>query len=232
MAAAKLEGFGLQPVQNAGCPDPWSAAAEAPGKARIDVSTVTTDTPTMRLFIAIPLSAAVEAELKQLTARLRPLAPDLRWSLPESWHITLQFLGSTNEEQYACLLPRLAGLNAPPTAIDPVPIDFDGLGLFETSGVFVLKVVPAPALLALQEKVVAATHLCSFKPETRPYRPHITLARSKSKSRSSELHPLLDRTGEKVSFHRHFATEFRLYESHPSAAGSRYEVRARFSFTE
>jgi RNA 2',3'-cyclic 3'-phosphodiesterase len=180
-------------------------------------------TPHMRLFIAIPLAEAVEAELKRLTARLRPAAPDLRWSLPESWHITLQFLGNTSEEQCACLLSRLARLKA-----FPVPIDFDGLGVFERAGVFILKVAPTTELAGLQKEVVTATHPCGFESEDRPYRPHITLARSKSGSRSRELRSLPDRAGESVRFDRFIATEFRLYESHLSAAGSKYEVKCRF----
>jgi 2'-5' RNA ligase len=181
----------------------------------------------MRLFIAIPLGEAVEAALQRLTGRLRPSAPDLRWSAPESWHITLQFLGNTTEEQYACLLPRLKELGAAPFAID-----FEGLGVFERAGVFFLAVAPAPALVALQKRVVAATQPCGFEPEDRPYHPHITLARSKGRSRPRELRALLERAGPKVHFARIIATEFRLYESHLSAAGSRYEVKCRFLLSE
>jgi 2'-5' RNA ligase len=177
----------------------------------------------MRLFIAIPLGQAVEAELKRLTARLRPAAPDLRWSHPESWHITLQFLGSTTDEQYACLLPHLSELKAA-----PFPINFDGLGVFERAGVFILKVAPTPALAALQKKVEAATQPCGFEPEDRPWRPHITLARSKSGNKSRELRTLPDRASESVRFDRILATEFRLYESHLSAGGSKYEVKHQF----
>jgi 2'-5' RNA ligase len=177
----------------------------------------------MRLFIAIPLGEAVEAELKRLTGKLRPSAPDLRWSAPESWHITLQFLGNTTQEQYARLLPGLSGLRA-----YPIIIGFEGLGVFERAGVFILKVAPSPALVALQKKVVAATQPCGFEPEDRPYHPHITLARSKSGGRGRELRALLERAGERVPLERIFATEFRLYESHLSAAGSRYEVKGRF----
>ena len=181
----------------------------------------------MRLFIAIPLGEAVETELKRLTARLRPAAPDLRWSHPEAWHITLQFLGNANEEQYACLLPRLSELKAAPFSID-----FEGLGVFERAGVFLVGVTPTPALVALQKKVVAATQPCGFEPENRPYHPHITLARSKSGSRGRELRALLERAGEGVRFERFFAAEFRLYESHLSAAGSKYEVKCRFPLGE
>ena len=177
----------------------------------------------MRLFTAIPLAESVESQLKQLTSRLKPAAPNLRWSHPESWHITLQFLGSTSDEQYACLLPRLAELKAP-----PIPIEFEGLGTFERAGVFILKVAPTPALVALQKRVVAATQLCGFKLEARPYRPHITLARTKPGSRSRELRTLLERAGEKTNFEQSPATEFRLYESHLSTTGSRYEVKCQF----
>jgi 2'-5' RNA ligase len=181
----------------------------------------------MRLFIAIPLSEPIETELKRLTATMRPAAPDLRWSSPETWHITLQFLGNANEQQYACLQPRLSALKATSFAID-----FEGLSVFERAGVFILAVAPTPALVALQKRVVTATQPCGFLPEDRPYRPHITLARSKSGSKGKELHTLLEQPGEKLAIDRLIATEFRLYESHPSAAGSKYEVKGRFPLGE
>jgi RNA 2',3'-cyclic 3'-phosphodiesterase len=47
----------------------------------------------VRLFIAVwPPSAVVEA-LHQLP---RPDRPDVRWTLPEQWHVTLRFLGETD----------------------------------------------------------------------------------------------------------------------------------------
>jgi RNA 2',3'-cyclic 3'-phosphodiesterase len=182
----------------------------------------------MRLFIAIPLGEAVEIALKRLTGRLQPAAPNLRWSLPESWHITLQFLGNASEQQYACLLPRLQALKPGAFAID-----FEGLGVFERAGVFLLGVAPAPALVALQKRIVAATEPCGFEPPERvdlgrPYRPHITLARSKSATKGRELRALLDRAGERQRFDGFRASEFRIYESHTLPTGSKYEVKCRF----
>ena len=177
----------------------------------------------MRLFIAIPLSERLETGLKRLTASLRPTAPNLRWSLPEAWHITLQFLGSASDEQYACLLPRLAAVKT-----EAFAIELDRLDVFERAGVFLLGVAATPALAALQKKIVAATQPCGFEPEERPYRPHITLARSKAADKSRELRALLDRAGERQRFDRFTATEFRLYESHTLPSGSRYEVKARY----
>jgi len=182
----------------------------------------------MRLFIAIPLGETVEIALKRLTVRLQSAAPNLRWSSPESWHITLQFLGSASEQQYECLLPRLRALK--PAAF---AIQFEGLGIFERAGVFFLGVAPAPALVALQKRIMAATQPCGFEPPERvdlgrPYRPHITLARSNAKDKGRELRVLLDRAGERQHFDEFRVTEFRIYESHTLPSGSRYEVKCRF----
>jgi RNA 2',3'-cyclic 3'-phosphodiesterase len=177
----------------------------------------------MRLFLALPLAESVAAELARLTSRLRAAAPDLRWSAPESWHITLQFLGSTTPEQFDCLIARLAALPSP-----PVPIRLAGLEIFDRAGILHLGVEPTPPLVALHQSVVAATTPCGFEPESRPHHPHITLARVKGRSASRSLRALAARLPGQGNFTGFTAREFLLYESRPSAAGSTYEVRHRF----
>ena len=55
------------------------------------------------LFIGIPLAAATANDLTAAVNRLRSTANqraasgNLRWSAPESWHITLQFLGQLHD---------------------------------------------------------------------------------------------------------------------------------------
>lgn len=180
----------------------------------------------MRLFVAIPLADSVVTELSRLTARLRSRAAELRWSAPESWHVTLQFLGNASEKQYGCLIGRLAEVRG-----RPVPIQLGEPGIFERAGVFYAEVDLSPQLIALQQRVVAATAPCGFEPETRPFSPHITLARSKGRSGGRELSGLLTGLPAKIGFFRFTAPEFLLYESHLSSAGSTYEVRQRFALT-
>jgi RNA 2',3'-cyclic 3'-phosphodiesterase len=67
----------------------------------------------MRLFIGIPLGAALIEELWGISTSLRSDGDGLRWSSPESWHITLQFLGDTNSERYRCILARLSEVHLP-----------------------------------------------------------------------------------------------------------------------
>jgi RNA 2',3'-cyclic 3'-phosphodiesterase len=83
----------------------------------------------MRLFVGIPLTAVVIEELSAISMRLQSQADGLRWSAPESWHITLQFLGNT--QQYECIVSRLRELRLP-----TLPIQLEGLGFFERAGVF------------------------------------------------------------------------------------------------
>ncbi len=178
----------------------------------------------MRLFIGIPLAGAVVSELSALCERLRAGTDGLRWSAPESWHITLQFLGSVAEGQYACLAARLGEIRSA-----PVPIQAGAPGIFERAGIFHVEVEPADELVALQQQVTAHMRPCGFEPENRPYRPHITLARAKGGAASRQLRQLKERVRARPRFSAFAAREFLLYQSLLGPGGPKYEVRARFA---
>jgi RNA 2',3'-cyclic 3'-phosphodiesterase len=175
----------------------------------------------MRLFVAIALPAAVIDELSTISLRLRSAQDGLRWSAQESWHITLQFVGNSSQELYECIVSRLRELKLP-----PVPIQLDGLGVFERVGVLFAGVTVTPKLRLLQEGVTKATEHCGVVPETRPFQPHITLARIKA--RRLGFRELKARLGHLVCSSKFVATEFLLYESFLGPAGARHEIRERF----
>src|SRR6202167_3371235 len=175
----------------------------------------------MRLFVGVPLADEVIEELSAVSMRLHSNEDGLRWSAPESWHITLQFLGNTSE--YECIVARLGELSLP-----PLPVHLEELGFFERAGVFFAGVRLTSELGALQQRVTAATGLCGFVPETRPYHPHITLARTKGKGRPHGLHELKSRIHRQPAFTGFVAEEFVLYESVTRPTGALYEVRERF----
>ncbi|MFY9745877.1 MAG: RNA 2',3'-cyclic phosphodiesterase [Acidobacteriaceae bacterium] len=179
----------------------------------------------MRLFIGIALSPEASDALRSVRIRFEPGSADLRWSQPESWHVTLQFLGSTTEAQFACVQEKLAAVKAA-----KVPVRIAGVGFFERTGIFWAGVELTRELLVLQQWVTAATRPCGFVPEERAYNPHITLARTRGRNGSRALGPLkkeVERS--KVGLDTRFtADEFLLYESFPGPEGSRYEVKARF----
>jgi 2'-5' RNA ligase len=80
----------------------------------------------------------------------------------------------------------------------------------------------------LEKRVLAATSLCGFAAEDRPFHPHVTLARAKGDNRKNALRQLKQRVTENVGFPAFVATEFRLYEAFLGAGGSRHEIRGLF----
>lgn len=176
----------------------------------------------MRLFIGIPLSLTVVHELSALTERLKSPFDGLRWSASEGWHITLQFLGHTDAERYACVAKALRQIRHP-----PFDIQLEPPGFFDSAGVFFAGVELSPMLAQLQQLVSVATRPCGFLPEERPYHPHITLARTRdSRGPPKALKSRVTASPHISSF---MASEFLLYESHPGPGGSRYEIRERFA---
>lgn len=177
----------------------------------------------MRLFVGIPLASEVVEELAKMSARLRRKEDGLRWSAAESWHITLQFLGSVDVGRYEGVVARLGEVRGV-----AVPVWLEGVGFFERAGIFFAGVRVTPELLALQRKVTTAMELCGFEPEERAYHPHVTLARSKGREGERGMRALKDRVRREAKFGGFVAGEFLLYESFSEPGGSRYEVRERF----
>lgn len=208
----------------------------------------------MRLFVGIPLADAVVGELAAVVARLRSNqggrrhgSDGLRWTEPESWHITLEFLGNTTSEQFECLKSQLAKVRRA-----PAPVELGELACFDRTGVLIVDVAVAPELAALRQCVVAATSECGFVAETRPFHPHITLAKKKADKRTRErenkrsrdqskeqagrggveLREALAGVRRQPAFTRFVAREFVVYESHLGPDGAKYEIRQRFPLAE
>ena len=51
----------------------------------------------MRAFLAVPSDAMWVESARGLVARLRDRFPRASWTKPESWHLTLKFLGEIDE---------------------------------------------------------------------------------------------------------------------------------------
>jgi len=178
----------------------------------------------MRLFVAIPLAAPVVEELSAIRTQLQSSGDGLRWTTAESWHITLQFLGNTDQTQYACAAERLRGVRSVAVEIALKELDF-----FDRAGVFFAGVQMNQELTMLQQRVSAATKLCGFEAEDRAFHPHITLARSKGDGKRDGLIALRSKLHGQTRFTRYMAGDFILYESFLGSGSPRHEVRGRFA---
>lgn len=177
----------------------------------------------MRLFVAVPMEAEARERVAGLSARLKKTIEGMRWSAPESWHITLQFLGNASVEQLEALQTKLCQVESPSFSVQ-----LAGLDVFDRAGALVVQVSLSRELASLQEKTTTATAHCGFRAEARPYHPHITLARMQNAQRGQVRRGVDAAQGDFPRLPRFVAREFCLYESFLGGEGARYEIRARF----
>ena len=179
----------------------------------------------MRLFTGIAIHDETRLVLEAWVNDLREGFPRLRWPDASQWHVTLQFLGETDELRYACVVQQLGKVRAP-----VVDIQLAAPGFFERAGVFHVAVLTKPSLIFLHEQTGMALNACGFEPEARAYAPHITLARRKGRGRSPDFIQLQKRVRNRgdAGLPCFTAREFLLYQSVTASSGSRYEVRERF----
>ena len=137
-----------------------------------------------RLFVAIPIPPDVTARISDLVDEVKAaLGPDgskVRWVQMEGLHVTLRFLGPTPKGQIdavAAAVDRLSGVVAAPLELRvggagafPEPTRPRALWLGIRSG--------AEALGELSSTLTGALVEAGWAIEDRPFRPHLTIART------------------------------------------------------
>lgn len=131
----------------------------------------------MRLFIALPISESIKTQLGELQ---QPM-DGVHWQSPSQMHLTLKFLGETEEGQAQKLIDHLANIEHPAFFLT-----INRLGTFPQSKqprVLWAGIKKNDSLTALHEKIEQLCTSLGFDPENRSFIPHITLARMKKVSR-------------------------------------------------
>jgi 2'-5' RNA ligase len=142
----------------------------------------------MRLFVAVVPPPAVLTDLRTAVAphQAEPAAHrDLRWSGPDDWHLTLAFLGDVPGPVAAGLAPALERAAA---GHRPFSLALAGAGAFPAAPQ--ARVLwcgldgDHAALAALAASVAEAMIRAGAAPPDagRPFRPHLTLARSRGRT--------------------------------------------------
>lgn len=176
----------------------------------------------MRLFIALDIPAEVRAALTSYMERARLLAPEARWARVEGLHVTLKFIGHVDDAAVGNIKSALRSIKTV-----SFEVKFAGVGFFPNPNagrVFWAGVDGGENLPRLASTIDAAMEKLGIPRETKPYHPHLTLARTSSRPLRG-LKPLLD---EPPQFGTMTAREFFLYQSQPQKGGSKYTKLERF----
>jgi RNA 2',3'-cyclic 3'-phosphodiesterase len=140
-------------------------------------------TDILRLFIALPLPSEVKDALQTQQDHLKTQLPqydkDIRWTIPEQWHLTLAFLGATNRER----LPQIqTATERAAKNITAFVLETTSLGAFPSlrrpSVVWLGVGGDVATLQTLQLKLSEALRGL-LEPDDKPFKAHLTLARLK-----------------------------------------------------
>lgn len=184
----------------------------------------------MRLFVALDLPERVRQALADLIANLKPKSKSrgARWTQPENLHITLKFIGHVGNEKLSPIQSALSWIRA----AQPVELHFHGMGFFPNEHhprAFWCGIAGSPNLAELAADIDRALVPLGIEAETRPFTPHLTLARFKSDEGIREV--VRAATDMKsTDFGAATETNFHLYESLLKSTGAQYNRVASFPF--
>jgi RNA 2',3'-cyclic 3'-phosphodiesterase len=172
----------------------------------------------LRLFVGIGFPPALKLQL----SLLRSGVPGAKWVDPGNLHLTLRFIGETDETVAADIDDALARLRA-----RRFTLQLAGTGVFgDRPRSLWVGVERNLELVALRDKIEQALIRTGLAPEPRKFAPHVTLAR---------LHnPALDKLSGFLAANARFRADplpvegFSLIASFQTKAGSVYEDQAEY----
>ena len=133
----------------------------------------------IRSFIAIDLPEEVKTELTSLQAGLKSGSrASVRWVNPGSIHLTLKFLGNIDSGLTDSIV---SAMEEAVSSVHSFRIKVKGLGAFpnlrKVNIIWVGLEGDIKRLQLLQSRIDSVLVPFGFKPESRPFTPHLTLAR-------------------------------------------------------
>jgi RNA 2',3'-cyclic 3'-phosphodiesterase len=172
----------------------------------------------LRLFVGIGFPPALKLQL----SLLRSGVPGAKWVDPGNFHLTLRFIGETDEAVAADIDDALVRLRA-----RCFTLQLAGTGVFgDRPRSLWVGVERNPELVALRDKIEQTLIRAGLPPEPRKFAPHVTLAR---------LHnPALDKLSGFLAANAQFRADplpvegFSLVASFQTKAGSVYEDQAEY----
>lgn len=136
-----------------------------------------------RIFIAIELPKNIKEKIIDIENKLDF---DAKYVKPENIHLTLAFLGNVEEEKLKVLESELEKDLA---GLQPFKLEISGLGGFpqpQRAHTLWIGVEEQPKLASLELVLRRKLQGLEFQTDSRPFTPHITIARLRKKQNITE----------------------------------------------
>jgi len=176
----------------------------------------------LRLFIAALLPEEVKAALGGYIASLRKVTEGVKWEKEEKLHVTLKFLGETDDaiaEAAAFITGSLARNYAP---FEMSTGNLGGFPNLQRPRILYAGLSENPGLSALQNEIDEGLEPHGFERETRRFIPHVTIGRVNGRMKTTGPLPI----PEKVRF---TISEISLVRSVLGKSGSTYSPLRTFT---
>ncbi len=174
----------------------------------------------IRTFVAIEIPKDIMSKIAELQSNLKKLGERVSWTKSENIHLTLKFLGDTDEDLIDEIISQLKESAA---SVKPIQISIRTVGTFPNLKnprvIWVGAESEQTQLIELASKIEAGMEKFGFKKENRPFSAHLTLGRVKD---VKGIQPVMDKLKAYENFEAgsFLATEFLLIKSelHPTGA--------------
>ena len=184
---------------------------------------------TIRSFLAIEPPEFYKFKLAEFIDSLQKKTSKTKWAKDSNLHLTLKFLGNQPADKIDALIPALIRGNL---SLQPFCLTITNFGAFpgiRRPRVFWLGTAATPqnALIDLRNWIEDSLEPLGFEKETKPFRPHLTLGRSKIPEDFKALWEYIDaHPFPSFSFE---VNQFVLMRSILKPTGAEYRILQKFS---
>jgi 2'-5' RNA ligase len=181
----------------------------------------------IRSFLAFKLPSEIREQIDKISRELQQSSLPVRWVKTDNIHLTIIFLGSVSEDTIDDIKKETGAVVQRFSAIT---IGLNGIGVFPNwrrPRVFWVGLDgEIESLSNLRNELQAELKVFGFKPEKRPFRPHLTLGRFRSSLKGDEeLKWILDRFHD-IKSNPHYLNELVLFKSDLKPGGPIYTKMA------
>ena len=184
-------------------------------------------TVSVRTFLAIDVDAPARGRLAAIAAEFRIAGAKVRPVAPGNIHVTLNFLGDVGDDALNDVCLAAADVAA---AAEPFDFAVRGVRCMPPKGrpriVWADVDEPAGRLVALQGELAGAMSALGYRPDSRRYHAHLTIARVKEASAPQALRRAVETYADE-QFAPQRAGHVTTYTSVLTPAGAIYTAAAR-----
>ncbi len=181
-------------------------------------------------FFALTLPDKVKVHLSNISEQLKTSLPFKSWVHPEDYHITLAFLGHADQRRLA---ESVLNVKAALTNVHSFRVELNQMGTFGRPNlprILWVNTTERPSLAEVRNHVYTSCIEAGFELETRPFKPHITIARKWMGQGEFQMAAVEKILGTSLQGPAFSIEEAVLYRTHLDKV-PKYEIVESFKFT-